>query len=119
MTFNSIKKYCLSKKGSYEDYPFDEETLVIKTGSKMFALMNIYEKPVSINLKCEPILAMNLRDMYAAVTPGYHMNKIHWNTVLIDGSIPDKEIKSMIDHSYELVFKSLKISERSKINNKS
>ena len=115
MTLTKIKKYCLSKKGAAEDFPFDFETLVIKIGPKMFALMNINSRPVSVNLKCEPFLAMELRDRYKAVTPGYHMNKVHWNTVLIDGSIPDKEIILMIDHSYELVYKSLSGREKEKI----
>jgi predicted DNA-binding protein (MmcQ/YjbR family) len=115
MKLEKIKKYCLSKKGAYEDFPFDNETLVMKVGTKMFTLMNINTKPLSINLKCDPFLAMELRDRYEAVTPGYHMNKVHWNTVLVNGTIPDKEIFLLIDHSYELVYKSLSGREKEKI----
>jgi predicted DNA-binding protein (MmcQ/YjbR family) len=115
MTFAKIKKNCLSKKGASEDFPFDNETLVIKAGPKIFALMNIKSKPLSVNLKCEPFLAMELRDRYKAVVPGYHMNKVHWNTVTVDGSIPDKEIMLMVDHSYDLVYKSLPVKEKEKI----
>jgi predicted DNA-binding protein (MmcQ/YjbR family) len=115
MTLKEIRKYCLSKNGAFEDYPFDEGTIVMKVGSKMFALMNKYENPIAVNLKCEPFLAMNLRDRFSAVTPGYHMNKLHWNTVVADGSIPESEIRKMIDHSYELVFNKLKKSEREEI----
>jgi predicted DNA-binding protein (MmcQ/YjbR family) len=115
MTLEKIKKYCLSKKGAIEDFPFDFETLVIKVGQKMFALMNINTKPVAVNLKCDPFLAMELRDRYEAVTPGYHMNKVHWNTVILDSTIPVKEIFLMIDHSYELVYKSLSGKEKEKI----
>ena len=117
MDFESFKNYCLSKKGTTASFPFGEDVMVLKVGSKMFSCFNINEKPLKVNLKCDPGIAMDLRDRYAAVTPGYHMNKLHWNTVEFDGSIPDEEIKKMIDDSYDLVFKGLKKSERESIEN--
>jgi len=117
MDFESFKNYCLGKKGTTISFPFGEDVMVLKVGSKMFSCFNINEKPLKVNLKCDPGIAMDLRDWYAAVTPGYHMNKLHWNTVEFDGSIPYKEIEKMIDDSYELVFKSLKKSERESTEN--
>ena len=111
----TIRKYCSQKKGVLEDFPFDDETMVIKVGSKMFLLVNITRKPLRINLKCDPLLAEGLRDRYESVIPGYHMNKIHWNTIILDDTIPDNVIYSMIDNSYELVYSGLKKSEREKI----
>jgi predicted DNA-binding protein (MmcQ/YjbR family) len=110
-----IKEYCLSKKGAYEDYPFGPEALVMKVESKIFAIISDKQGKISISLKCDPILAQNLRYQYKAVTPGYHLNKEHWNTVFLDGSIPDSEIFWMIDHSYEIVVNRLTREERSKI----
>ncbi len=106
MDAETIREYCLSKKGTEESMPFGEDTLVIKVMGKIFLLMNLYGD-LSINLKCNPIKAMELREQYPAVFPGYHMNKLHWNTVMIDGSVPEKEINSWIDDSYELVVASL------------
>jgi predicted DNA-binding protein (MmcQ/YjbR family) len=106
MNIDIVRKHSLSKKGTSEDFPFDEDTLVFRVGKKMFALISVSE-PFSINLKCDPELAVELREKYDAVTPGFHMNKAHWNTVNFDGSIPDKEILEMIDHSYNLIFASL------------
>jgi predicted DNA-binding protein (MmcQ/YjbR family) len=108
-------QYCLSKPGSYEDYPFGPEPTVIKVGSKMFALLSISNEVVHISLKCDPFMAELLRQQYSAVKPGYHLNKRHWNTVSIDGSIPHSEVESMIDHSYELVVKSLPKDVREQI----
>jgi predicted DNA-binding protein (MmcQ/YjbR family) len=102
MNIEILREYCLSKKGSTESFPFGEETLVFKAGGKIFALVNL-DGELSINLKCEPSLAIDLRERYSAVTPGYHMNKKHWNTVMLNGSVPDKEIHSWIDHSYNLI----------------
>lgn len=106
MNIDIVRKHSLAKKGTSEDFPFDEDTLVLRVGKKMFALISVTE-PFRINLKCDPELAVELREKYDAVTPGFHMNKTHWNTVNFDGSIPDKEILEMIDHSYNLVFVSL------------
>lgn len=102
MNIENFRTYCLIKKGVTEEFPFDEETLVLKVMGKMFALANVNDFS-SINLKCDPENAVELREKYAAVQPGYHMSKKHWNTVLIDGSIPDKILRQWIDDSYQLV----------------
>ena len=104
MNIEEIREYCLCKKGVTESLPFDEDTLVFKVQDKMFALASL-EGDLSINLKCNPEKAIELREQYPAVQPGYHMNKKHWNTIHSDGSIPDNEIFSWIDHSYNLVMK--------------
>lgn len=102
MNIEIIREYCLKKPDVTEGFPFGENTLVFKVKGKIFALANL-DGELSINLKCDPSLAIDLRERYTSVTPGYHMNKKHWNTVIPDGSIPDKEVFSMIDHSYSLV----------------
>jgi len=107
MNLEELRRYCLQKKGTSIDFPFDDVTMVIKVDSKMFILIAIEKEPLSINLKCDPFNAEGLRERYSAVTPGYHMNKKHWNTVIMDGTIPDDIIKEMIDNSYELVFSKL------------
>ena len=112
MNFELLRTYLLQKPGTTEDFPFDNVTLVIKVCGKMFALLGINNDPLRINLKCDPIKAEFLRQRYAAVLPGYHMNKRHWNTVVLDGSIPELEIYSMIDDSYDLVVQGLPKSMR-------
>ena len=102
MNIEDIRYYCLRKKGATESFPFDEETLVFKVMNKMFVLINLDSK-LSINLKCDPEQAICLREQYPVVTPGYHMNKKLWNTVLIDGSVNDHLIYNWIDNSYQLV----------------
>jgi len=102
MDLESLREYCISKKGTTESFPFGDDTLVFKVNGKIFALINLDGEP-GLNLKCEPSFALELRERYDSVTPGYHMNKKHWNTINLDGSVPDKEILSWIDHSYELV----------------
>lgn len=114
MNIEDIREYCLSKKGADESFPFDEDTLVFKVGGKMFALMSL-EEGASINLKCEPEKAIELRERYLEIKPGYHMNKKHWNTVLYNGSLSDKMIKELIDHSYSLVVKGLPKKVRDEI----
>ncbi len=104
MDIESLRNYCISKKNVTESFPFDDETLVFKVEGKIFALVNL-EGDLSINLKCDPELALELRERYSAVIPGYHMNKKYWNTILIDGTIPDREVFSWIDHSYDEVLK--------------
>lgn len=99
--------YCAAKAGAVEDYPFGPEVIVFKIGGKMFALMSRRNDQDNLALKCDPDYAQILRKQYESITPGYHLNKRYWNTVIIDGSIPEKEIKGLIDHSYDLVFKSL------------
>ena len=112
MTFPKLLTHLLSKKGAWEDFPFDMETLVIKAGPKMFALIGLEYDPLKIGLKCDPEHAEGLRAIYPAVEPAYHMHKRHWNTVTLDGSIPDKVIYEMIDESYELVIRSMTKAER-------
>ena len=115
MTREEAIKYALSKKGAEETYPFDETTLVFKVGGKMFGLVYEREGEVGLNLKCDPDFSQVLRQQYEGVFPGYHMNKEHWNTVILDESIPEPEINRMIDESYRLEVKSLKKSDREKL----
>lgn len=108
MTIDDVREYILSKKGAIEYYPFDNKTPVFKVGEKMFALFSKHEKDRnSINLKYFKEKNEELREMYIEITPGYHMNKTHWNTVYIDGSLEDELVKKLIDTSYDIVFKSL------------
>jgi len=106
MNIETLREYCLSKKGVTEGFPFDESTLVFKVMGKMFALTDLVDE-FSINLKCDPEKAIELREMYASVQPGYHMSKKHWNTIYVDGSISDKLICEWIDDSYNLIVASL------------
>ncbi len=115
MELSDFREYCLSKPGAVEETPFGPDTLVFKVGGKIFALAALDEVPTTVNLKCEPDLALDLRDRYQQVTPGYHMNKKHWNTVEIEGGIPEAELCKMIDHSYDLVVQSLPRASHSKI----
>lgn len=98
-----------------EETPFDEHTIVYKVSGKMFALTDYREKPLSVNLKCDPDLALGLRDEFPCVVPGYHMSKKHWNTVILDGSVPDSQIDSWIRHSFEQVLNGLPKSRRQEI----
>jgi predicted DNA-binding protein (MmcQ/YjbR family) len=106
VNLEKFREYCLSKPGSTEGTPFGETVLVFKVGGKIFALASLDDVPARANLKCDPDLALELRDRYEQVRPGYHMNKKHWNTVEIESSIPDAELRKMIDHSYKLVARS-------------
>ncbi|NRB38866.1 MAG: MmcQ/YjbR family DNA-binding protein [Pseudomonadales bacterium] len=112
MNYASCKSYLLSKPEAREDYPFGADILVPKIKSKMFATLSVKDGVAQMNLKCDPQQALFLRDMFDAVIPGYHMNKKHWNTIILDGTVPIGEIERMIDHSYTLVVKSLKAAER-------
>ncbi|NOQ51908.1 MAG: MmcQ/YjbR family DNA-binding protein [Desulfuromonadaceae bacterium] len=114
MDFETLRSYLLAKAGAIEDFPFDSTTLVIKVSGKMFALLSLNEEPLRVNLKCDPLKAEVLRQRYPAVLPGYHMNKRHWNTVVLDGSVPEEEMLAMIDDSYELVVKGLPKAQRPK-----
>ena len=104
MNIEELREYCLSKKGVTESFPFDNITLVFKVVGKMFLLTNT-EGEFSINVKCDPEKAISLREHYPCVLPGYHMDKKHWNTVLIDGTITDTLLKEWIDDSYDLIVK--------------
>jgi predicted DNA-binding protein (MmcQ/YjbR family) len=107
MDLAEFREYCLTKPGAKEGTPFGPDVLVYKVGGKMFALAALDEVPPTANLKCDPDLALDLRDRYEQVKPGYHMNKKHWNTVEIEGGIPAVELRKMIDQSYQLVVESL------------
>lgn len=107
MDWNSLRRCCLEFPGSEETFPFGPETSVFKVAGKMFALSRRREDPVRVSLKCEPQLAEQLRAAHPAITSGYHLNKRHWNTVLIDGSLPDQMIADMIEDSYDLVVSQL------------
>ena len=107
MDLASFREYCLSKRGANESTPFGDDVLVFKVAGKIFALAPLDEVPATANLKCDPDLALELRDRYDQVRSGYHMNKKHWNTVKIEAGIPDAELRRMIDHSYDLVARSL------------
>ncbi|MBL7863056.1 MAG: MmcQ/YjbR family DNA-binding protein [Cyclobacteriaceae bacterium] len=111
MNLEFFRSHCLSKPGVTEEFPFDENTLVFKVLGKMFALTDL-DQFESINLKCHPEKAILLREQYDAVRPGYHMNKRHWNTILMDGSVSDREVRAWIDDSYALVVASLPRSKR-------
>ena len=102
MNIEIIREYCLSKKDATECFPFGDDTLVFKRSGKIFLLANL-DGELSLNLKCDPALALELRERYSSVVPGYHMNKKHWNTVMIDGSVPDAVVLKWIDHSYNLI----------------
>ena len=118
MNLETYYEYCLSKKGVTEHFPFDEDTLVFKVGGKIFALssLNQWEKgEPSVNLKCNPERAEELRAQYDDIQPGFHMNKVHWNTIRINKDVSDALIKELINHSYELVFKSLNKKIQSEI----
>jgi len=107
MDLAQFREYCLSKARATESTPFGPDVLVFKVGGKMFALAPLDEMPTRVNLKCDPDLALELRDRYEQVRPGYHMNKRHWNTVEIETGIPDAEVRKMVDDSYNLVARTL------------
>jgi len=114
MNRSELRAYCLSKAAAVEDFPFGEEVAVFKVSGKVFALLPV-DGATRISLKCDPALAVMLRETYPSVTPGYHLNKKHWNTVEVDDSIPDSEVLEMVDHSYEQVLKGLSKAEREKL----
>jgi predicted DNA-binding protein (MmcQ/YjbR family) len=107
MNVETLREYCLSKKAVTEDFPFGESTLVFRVKHKIFLLVSLDSSPLQFNAKSEPDKAIELREKYDAIQPGYHMNKKHWNTVVIDGSISTALIKEMIDDSYNLIVQSL------------
>jgi len=117
MNLEDIRNYCLKMKGTTEDTPFDETTLVFRVGNKIFALTDIEQIPIRVNLKCDPERAIDLREKYECVIPGYHMNKMHWNTIELNSDMYDELVFELIDHSYNLIFQSLKKVEKEKILN--
>jgi predicted DNA-binding protein (MmcQ/YjbR family) len=115
MNFKQLDKYICAKQGVTFDYPFDDKVRVYRIAEKMFALTS-EEKPVRVNLKCDPIYALELRSIYEGVIAGYHMNKKHWNTVTVeDSDVDDESVKELIDHSYELVYNSLTKKKREEL----
>jgi predicted DNA-binding protein (MmcQ/YjbR family) len=115
MDLETLRAYLLDKPGAAEEYPFGPDTLVLKVAGKIFALVAWQERPLAISLKCDPDFVPILRQQYPAVQPGYHLNKRHWNTVTLDGSIPEAEIHAMIDDSYDLVVDSLPKAKRQQL----
>ena len=115
MNIESLREYCISKKGVSESFPFGNETLVFKVANKIFLLAGL-NQPISFNVKCDPEKAIILREKYNEVIPGYHMNKNHWNTVYYNGSLSEKQVYEMIDHSYNLVLNSLPKLLQNQIN---
>src|SRR6478752_9981186 len=107
-----LRDHCLALPGSAETYPFGPETSVFKVSGKIFAISRLKERPLRVSLKCEPLLAEQLREAHPAVLPGYHLNKRHWNTVIIDGSLPDDAVRDMIEDSYDLVVSKLPPADR-------
>ncbi|MDX1735407.1 MAG: MmcQ/YjbR family DNA-binding protein [Halioglobus sp.] len=112
MKYAGARKYLLHKPEAFEDFPFGPDVAVMKVCGRMFATLSREKGIANMNLKCEPAEALILRDIFPAVLPGYHMNKTHWNTVVLDGSIPQGEIERMIDNSYALVVRKLPAGPR-------
>jgi predicted DNA-binding protein (MmcQ/YjbR family) len=115
MNIEELREYCLSKKGVTECFPFDETTLVFKVLGKIFLLTDL-EDDFRINVKCDPELALEIRERYPSVAPGYHMNKASWNTIFIDGSIADHQLYEWIDHSYNEVIKKMTKKQKDSLN---
>lgn len=116
MHIEELRTYCLSKPEVSESFPFDSNTLVFKVVDKLFALTSLSSEEFRVNLKCNPELAVALRENHNCVIPGFHMNKKHWNTILIDGSVSDEQIKEWIDHSYDQVILNLPKKHRERLS---
>ena len=110
-----LRDHCLAFPGSAETFPFGPETSVFKVSGKIFAISRLNENPLRVSLKCEPLLAEQLREAHPAVLPGYHLNKRHWNTVQVDGSLPDRLVLDMIEDSYDLVVEKLPRATRARL----
>lgn len=117
MDIELLREYCIAKKAVTESFPFDNDALVFKVHGKIFLITSLSSRPLQFNAKCDPEKAVELREQYHCVKPGFHMNKKHWNTVIVDGEVSDKLLKEWIDHSYALVVKSLPIKLRSDLQN--
>jgi predicted DNA-binding protein (MmcQ/YjbR family) len=107
MTPAALRRRCLALPGATEEFPFDAENSVFKVAGKIFAISRLDGRPLRVSVKCDPGLAEQLRASYAAITPGYHLNKRHWNTIVLDGSVPDAMVRDMIEDSYDLVVSAL------------
>jgi predicted DNA-binding protein (MmcQ/YjbR family) len=114
MDLETIRKYCLEKKSTTESFPFGDSALVFKVSGKMFLLISLDSVPLQFNVKCDPEKAEELREEYSSVIPAFHMNKKHWNTIILSGQIPAKLVREMIDESYALVIRSLPLKDRKK-----
>ena len=112
MDSRELREQCLALPGSVEEFPFNDEVSVFKVGGKMFALSHLDGEPLQVSLKCDPELAVQLRSAYEAITPGYHLNKRHWNTITLDGSVPDEMMADLVGDSYDLVVASLPKTRR-------
>jgi predicted DNA-binding protein (MmcQ/YjbR family) len=102
-----LRGWCLEQTGAVEEFPFGPETSVFKVGGKLFAISALDRMPLEVSVKCEPELAVQLRVTYAAIRPGYHLNKRHWNTVTLDGSLPDQLVRDLVEDSYDLIVSAL------------
>jgi predicted DNA-binding protein (MmcQ/YjbR family) len=107
MNAADLRGWCLEQAGAFEDFPFTAEHSVFKVHGKMFAISALDREPLEVSVKCEPELAVELRNSYPAIRPGYHLNKRHWNTITLDGSLPDKLVRDLIEDSYDLVVSAL------------
>ena len=116
MNIESLREYCISKKAVTEDFPFGETTLVFRVKNKIFLLVSLDSDPLQFNAKAQPDKAIELREEYSSIIPGYHMNKKHWNTIILDGSLSTKLIKELIDDSYNLIVQSLPAKERNTLS---
>lgn len=116
MNIEEFREYCIAKKGVTESFPFDDKALVFKVMQKMFALTGLESNPATANLKCDPDRAIELRDEYDSILPGYHMSKMHWNTIEIE-NVPPKLLTELIDHSYNLVVQGLTKKSQNELDN--
>lgn len=117
MNIEELRDFCLSLPGTEETMPFDDVTLVFKVMGKMFALASLNAQPLRVNLKCDPDRALELREQYSSVIPGYHMSKKHWNTVIIDGEVSDAELLQWVSDSYRMIAASLPKKAREQLEN--
>ena len=115
MNIEEIREYCISKPAVTEGFPFNDTALVFKVAGKMFALLDLSEESRGISLKCDPELAIELREQHSEVTPAWHFNKKNWNTIIMDGSVSDQLVREWIDHSYDLVVQSLPKARREEL----
>ena len=107
MTGTELRRWCLDHPGAIEDFPFSPDTSVFKVGGKVFAISALAREPLTVSVKCEPDLAAQLRHTYPAIRPGYHLNKRHWNTITLDGTLPDELVRDLVEDSYDLVVSAL------------
>ena len=118
MDIESLRNYCLSKPATEETLPFGPDTLVYKVGGKIFLICSMDAEPLQFNVKCDPEKAIELRERYECVQPGYHMNKKHWNTIVVDGTVSNSMLKEWIDDSYELIVDSLPAKTKAQLKGK-